>query len=235
MNYAMLKMSISAYLSVMCLMYSASSLSGQKDEKSEGIRTNVRAEMEQLLDTLSETETEQLAEKLHLKLLSQHSEACEDEVSAEQPETLQGKKMLAVVTAGGVERRKRSPPGGGYQRRGSTGKHSDNSEVSKNLLGGVSNGHKTIVHEKLSSIIKTRKQKRSVGSMFSENRKKPSYYAPDHSTSEDNISHHRSKRSFLVNWEVLKEVLGWDKRSSQPELVYFTAKVEDTQYKEHFY
>ena len=226
MNYAMHKMSISAYLSVICLMYSASSLSRQKDEK------NVRAEMEQLLNTLSESETEQLAEKLHLKLLSQLSEAREDEVSAGQSETLQGKKMPAVVTAGSVERSKRSPPGGGYQRRrGSTGKHS---EVSKNLLGGGFNGHKTIVHEKLSSIIKTRKQKRSVSSMFSENRKKPSYYAPDHSTSEDNISHHRSKRSFLVNWEVLKEVLGWDKRSSKPELVYFTAKVEDTQYKEHF-
>ena len=49
-------------------------------------------------------------------------------------------------------------------------------------------------------------------------------------TSAEEKSNQRSKRAIYVNWQMVKEILGWQKRKNKPELVYLTAK---TAKKEH--
>merc|ERR1719508_120677 len=81
------------------------------------------------------------------------------------------------------------------------------------------------IYNKLTDMVKTTKQnRRAKRSASSDNRKQPSYYAPDFPDSPDYNTHHRRKRH--VNMEVLMEVLGKGKKIEKPELVYMTAKIE---------
>ena len=81
------------------------------------------------------------------------------------------------------------------------------------------------IYNKLTDMVKTTKQnRRAKRSASSDNRKQPSYYAPDFPDSPDYKTHHRRKRH--INMEVLMEVLGKRKKIEKPELVYMTAKIE---------
>ena len=81
------------------------------------------------------------------------------------------------------------------------------------------------IYNKLTDMVKTTKQnRRAKRSASSDNRKQPSYYAPDFPDSPDYKTHHRRKRH--INMEVLMEVLGKRKKVEKPELVYMTAKIE---------
>jgi len=81
------------------------------------------------------------------------------------------------------------------------------------------------IYNKLTEMVKTTKQnRRAKRSASSDNRKQPSYYAPDFPDSPDYKTQHRRKRH--INMEVLMEVLGKSKKIGKPELVYMTAKIE---------
>ena len=174
-------------------------------------------EMKKLLNSLTEEEIGNLSEQMNVKLSSKHGESENKNV----PNPEEGRHV------------KRSPPGGHQHASGGSNKHShtirkhrrSTSSMEEKSSAEGDTGYKKNVQDDITNMmIKRSKQKRSA-------RKKPSYYAPDYSTSEDNAVHHRSKRSFLINWTVLKEVLGWDKRSKsgQPQLVYMTARVKGKQ------
>eukprot|EP00092_Neocalanus_flemingeri_P020642 GFUD01022367.1.p1 GENE.GFUD01022367.1~~GFUD01022367.1.p1 ORF type:complete len:270 (+),score=64.02 GFUD01022367.1:53-862(+) len=80
---------------------------------------------------------------------------------------------------------------------------------------------KTINH-KLTDMVKTIKQERLVRrAVLTDNRKQPSFYAPDFLPSSDEVLQHRSKRHIAKpNRSVLMEVLGMSQSSKTSGLVY---------------
>ena len=164
-------------------------------------------EMKKLLNSLTEAEIGNLSEKINVKLSYKHFESENEKV----PNPEEGRHV------------KRSPPGGRQHASGESNKHSHHTRKHRRSTSSMEEissaegdtGYKKNVQDDITNMmIKRSKQKRSA-------RKKPSYYVPEFTISEDNAVHHRSKRSFLINWTVLKEVLGLDKRSKsgQPQPV----------------